>query len=248
MDVAPPVRERTADEWAALSREAGWKAHQRAQARIDSVLCGFPYCPEDLATVMPQARPAREELFDTRAGFDIYFDRVRVLLTKLENEDYGTSFALYLREKREARAKTKNAELEAKIVDVAPPMRERTADEWAALSREAGWKAHQRAQARIVSVLCGFPYCPEDLATGMHKHGLLEKLFDTRAGVDIYFDRVRVLLTKLENEDYGTSFALYLRFELRLTMPKIFEVTKAACKKYNCTLDRPGDAWIRGSF
>ena len=124
-------------------------------------------------------------------------------------------------------------------MDVAPPVRERTADEWAALSREAGWKAHQRAQARIDSVLCGFPYCPEDLATVMPQaRPAREELFDTRAGFDIYFDRVRVLLIKLENEGYGTSFALHLRFELRLTMPKIFEVTKAACKKYNRTLDR----------
>ena len=46
------------------------------------------------------------------------------------------------------------------------------------------------------------------------------------------------ILTRLENEDYGISFALYLRFELRLTLPKILEVTKAGCKRYVREIDR----------
>ena len=159
-------------------------------------------------------------------------------LTEAEASKESVEYLLFLAEKREQRAKAKNIELEAKLSDVAPATQERTADEWAMLSREARYKAHQRAQKRLDAIFSGHAYDPEDLATALHQHGLLEKLFDTHAGFDIYFDRVRKLMTKLEEEDYGTSFALYLRFELRLTMPKIFEVTKAACKQYNRETDR----------
>jgi hypothetical protein len=159
-------------------------------------------------------------------------------LTEAEASKESVEYLLFLAEKREQRAKAKNIELEAKLSDVAPATQERTADEWAMLSREARYKAHQRAQKRLDAIFSGHAYDPEDLATALHQHGLLEKLFDTHAGFDIYFDRVRKLMTKLEEEDYGVSFALYLRYELRLTMPKIFEVTKAACKLYNRETDR----------
>lgn len=46
------------------------------------------------------------------------------------------------------------------------------------------------------------------------------------------------MLARLEQEHYGVSFALYLRFELHLTLPKILEVTKSACKQYIRELDR----------
>ena len=159
-------------------------------------------------------------------------------LAGAEQEKDSTAMLLFLAEKRETRAKAKVATLTAKITDVAPPTRERTADEWAALSRDAKYKAHQREQKRFDSFLSSHAHCPEDLATVLSKHGLLEKLFDTHAGFDIYYDRVKALMLKLEHEDYGVSFALFLRFELKLTLSKILEVTKAGCKEYNRKLDR----------
>ena len=159
-------------------------------------------------------------------------------LAEVEKEKDSTAALPFLAEKREARAKAMVANLTAKVADIAPPTRERTADEWAALSRDVKYKAHQREQEHFDSFLSSHAYSPEKLATVLSKHSLLEKLFDTHAGFDIYYDRVKALMLKLEHEDYGVSFALFLRFELKLTLPKILEVTKAGCKEYIRKFDR----------
>ena len=95
---------------------------------------------------------------------------------KLSDADY----LLHLSGKREARAKERTAPLGARLEVVAPPTADRTADEWALLSREARWKAHQREQERVDSFLSSHNYCAEDLATVLDKRGMLLQIFDTR--------------------------------------------------------------------
>ena len=145
---------------------------------------------------------------------------------------------LLLSEKREARSKAAAAALKEKLGAVAPPTQERTPDEWAALSREANWRAHQRDQDRTNSFLGAHNYHPSDLGVVLAKRGLLAKVLGSPKGADLYFERTKQLLTRLEQEHYGIAFALYLRFELHLTMPKILEVTKAGCKRYKREEDK----------
>lgn len=74
-------------------------------------------------------------------------------LSEAEKRKNDAAWLLFLAEKREARAKEKNVQLHARIDEAAPRTCEWRADEWAALSREAAWKAHQRERARISAFL-----------------------------------------------------------------------------------------------
>ena len=219
------------DSHSAAAAATSLEADERAQAISTAADARAHLCAEE--TEAAAAVAGRAAIVAKQEALELSAD-----LAEAKTRLGDTAWLLFLAEKRETRAKAKNVELEAKVSEVAPSGRDMTADDWAALSRSARDTAHHRARRRIDSILCGHTYCPEDLATVLHQHNLLDKLFDTHAGFDIYFNRVRALMTTLENEHYGTSFALYLRFELRLTMPKIFEVTKAACKEYNRDADR----------
>ena len=101
-------------------------------------------------------------------------------LAEAEANLSDADYLLHLSGKREARAKEKNLSLEARLAVMAPPTADRTADEWASLSREARWKAHQREQERVDSFLSSHNYCAEDLATVLEKRGMLLQIFDTR--------------------------------------------------------------------
>ena len=101
-------------------------------------------------------------------------------LAEAEEKLADADYLLHLSGKREARGKEKNESLKAKLAVVAPPTADRTADEWASLSREARWKTHQREQDRFDSFLGSHDYCAEDLATVLDKRGMLLQIFDTR--------------------------------------------------------------------
>ena len=107
-------------------------------------------------------------------------------------------------------------------------------EEWAGLSREARWKAHQREQARIDCFLNSHTYCAADLAVVLSRHKLLDGvMFKTLEGFDLYFQKSKQVLDKLQTDHFGIPFALFLHFELHITLKKILQVTQAACKFYN---------------
>lgn len=54
----------------------------------------------------------------------------------------------------------------------------------------------------------------------------------TKPGFRIYFEKVQELMQRLEEEEFGRDFALFLHFEMHLTLPKILRITQAASKAY----------------
>ena len=60
----------------------------------------------------------------------------------------------------------------------------------------------------------------------------LEEMFDTPQLWGIHFARVAELVRRLEHDDFGESFGLFLHFEMHLTIDKIVRLTQAACKRF----------------
>ena len=57
-------------------------------------------------------------------------------------------------------------------------------------------------------------------------------------GFSIFFAAVKLLHTKLETDDFGVKFGLFLHFEMRLTLPKIQQIVEAACKTFHVGINR----------
>ncbi|KAL1520335.1 hypothetical protein AB1Y20_021925 [Prymnesium parvum] len=110
--------------------------------------------------------------------------------------------------RREAYSKEKASALQARINNIAPPTRDRTPEEWAALNAEARRQAQVRERKYLEGFWCSHSWRPEDVAASLDAAGMLEKLFDTKPGFNIYFDRVQQLMTKLEKEHFGEEFGL----------------------------------------
>lgn len=55
----------------------------------------------------------------------------------------------------------------------------------------------------------------------------------TRPGFRIYFTAVQQLMIQLEEVEFGRDFGLIMHFDMHLTLSKILQLTKAACKKFN---------------
>ena len=91
--------------------------------------------------------------------------------------------------------------------------RDRTADEWAALSRAARWKAQQRERAYLTDFLTSHEWRVEDIAAGLDELGLVGKLFDTQPFFSMHMERARKLVEKIEKDCYGETFGLYLHYE-----------------------------------
>ena len=147
-------------------------------------------------------------------------------------------YATMLAERREERAKSKAKRLEERLRRAEPISTLRSADEWARLSREAFWKACQRDRIYLKSIFSDSRFRMEDLAAVLADFDLLEKLLDSPAGFAAYYARVEKLVTIMERDDYGMNFALYLHYECHLTLPKILQITQAACKRYIRSTDR----------
>lgn len=175
-----------------------------------------------------EAKLAREEAIAAHA--EVNEIRIESDLAKR-----GQLLANRQAEKAEQKARDSQAKL-AKIIACHPTI-DRSVDEWAALSRSAAYKAGQRERAYLRAFLKSHSWRPEDIASALSAEGLLEPLFDTRDGFQIYFDKVKVVVQKLEQDDFGIAFGLFLRYEMRMTTDKILRLTQAACKQYHRSLD-----------
>ena len=147
-----------------------------------------------------------------------------------EEQLKSVAYALMLVTRREERAKVKVTRIKQKLEGGgASPT---TADEWLKCSREAQWKRSQRDRAAMEHFLSNPRFTPQDIAIVLAKLGLHTKLFDTPAFFEIYYDRVDDLMDGLETNDFGISLALYLHYEHHIPLPKILQMTQAACKRY----------------
>ena len=140
--------------------------------------------------------------------------------------------------RREQRAKTTAEALRKKLEKVAPPTRDRTPEERAALSRDAARQVAHRERLYLRSIFTAHEYSMDDLAVVLNELKLLTALFDTKSGFSIHFDKVEKLMVDVEKREFGNEFGLYLHYELHLTLAKILQLTQASCKSYHRVSDR----------
>lgn len=91
---------------------------------------------------------------------------------------------------------------------------------------------------RVKGIISSHNWRPDVLAPVLHSEGLIESLFDTKEGFDIFFSRVKELMKKLEEELFGTRLGLSLYYEFHLTLSKILAITQVASKSYQRDIDR----------
>ena len=138
------------------------------------------------------------------------------------------AWVLWDAERREARAKGKAEELQAKLDRLAPPTKDRTVDEWAALSDNARYVASLRERDHLLAFLTSHSWRHLDVADVLQTLGWVRPLFDCRPFFDVYFEKVGALMKHLEKEEFGVTFGLYLHYEARLTFSKILSVSHVA--------------------
>ena len=155
-------------------------------------------------------------------------------LLVVEKEADDAKWGLLLAGKREQRAKSKLAALEEKTKDLdRVATGERSIEDWAALNRDARYKAHQRERARFDAILAAHAFPPNDLAYVLQQRGLLEKLFDSPEGADIYFDRLQERISHIATSEYGMPLAMYMHYQLKIPIPTILTIDQAASKKFS---------------
>ena len=154
-------------------------------------------------------------------------------LLVVEREADEAKWGLLLAEKREKRAKIKLAKLEEKAKDVdVVATGDRSTEDWAALHREAAWKAHQREQGRFDAILAAHEFPPNDMAHVLQKRGLLEQIFDSPDGADIYFARLQERIHHISTVEYGMPLAMYMHYQLKIPISTILSIDQAASKKF----------------
>lgn len=183
---------------------------------------------ESAADARKEAQAARDEAIAAYAEVD-----------EIRKESDLAKQGQLLAQRQAEKAEKQARESKEKLAKIAAchPTTDRSVDEWAALGRCATYKAGQRERGYLRAFLQSHSWRPEDIAGALSAEGLLEPLFDTREGFQSYFDKVKVLVQKLEQEDFGIAFGLFLRYEMRMTTDKILRMTQAACKRYVSSKD-----------
>lgn len=145
-----------------------------------------------------------------------------------------SEWAAKLTARREERAKAQVSALSEKLKTVAPATCHRSPEEWASLKGWARYKAAQREVAHIKSFLSSHDWRAEDIAKALSDMdtGLVQALLDTKPFFSIYFGRVGEMMKRLEKEHFGIEFGLMLHYDMRLTLPKIVQLTQAASKHF----------------
>jgi len=91
----PVAASRSSDEWAELQHDARRKVAQVERGSIRGFLQQHSWRPVDLADVLAELG-LLQGIFDTPAGWRIYFAKVKALHAHLELQDFGIRFGLYL--------------------------------------------------------------------------------------------------------------------------------------------------------
>jgi hypothetical protein len=110
----------------------------------------------------------------------------------------------------------------------------RSAEEWAQLSRAAAHKAQQREREWLRTALAGHAWRPVDIAVVLNEFNdtYVESLMGTPIFQKVFIAQVQQLMQRLEKEHFGIAFGMFLHFEMRMTMDKILRLTQAASKVY----------------
>ena len=138
-----------------------------------------------------------------------------------------------------ARAKSTSVKLAARLKELEPLADGRSSDEWSGLRQEARWKAGQRERASIRSFLASHPWRLDDIADVMDELGWMRPLINkTKAGWRNFFALVKPLHAKLQDDDYGVRFGLFLHFEMKLSLAKLQQIVDGGCKEYHKAIDR----------
>ena len=132
------------------------------------------------------------------------------------------------------RAKGRAETLEQRVMELGTCPKSYSPEEWAEMSAAARRQARHRDMTYLRGLLESHPFKPADIATVLANMNLLESiLFKCREGFDLYFTAVSKLMKKLEEEDFGESFALFLHYELRMPLPLIHRLVQAASKRFD---------------
>lgn len=159
-------------------------------------------------------------------------------LKEAEKARDDADWAAKLADLRAKRARAETSKLKEKLDAVAPPVKSRTVDEWAKLSHDARRKAAQREREHLASFFASHKWRAQDIAAVLESLGWVADVAETRPFYDVLFHKVRELMTQLEKEHYGMTFALFLHYDLHLTLPKILSISQAASKRYVAVDDR----------
>ena len=140
------------------------------------------------------------------------------------------------------------------------PTNVRSVDEWATLGYEARRKAGQRHRAWLKRYLETNSFRSCDIADVLDSLGLVEPLAKTKPFFNIHFFEVRALMKSLEEEHFGLAFGLFMHYDMRLTMPKLLQVSRwrrrsttttptGTCRSPYCTTpsSRMKSSWCRDS-
>ena len=151
---------------------------------------------------------------------------------------------IYLRDRKLNRAARRQAELASKVVRV--PC-ERSADQWATLSRDAALKAQTRERTYLSNFLQSHPWRGKDICAALaaaviesdddQTTSLLTEVFAAKEAQSLHVAAVDKIVSQMESNDLGMSFALFLHFEMHLTLDKIARIVNAGGKIYKPTLD-----------
>ena len=193
---------------------------------------------EEAADAAEEAETARQDAMDERDAAD-------AARSELDNDRYSRKLV----DRQLEYTKSKAEKLKARLDKFASMGGDRSADEWSALSREARLKAHSRERASLHAFLTAHQWQASDLAFVCDQLGYFEEMFETKQGWRIYFGKVKQLHSKLEHEDFGVPFGLFLHFDMKLTFADLQRIHDAGCKKYNRKEDRSKKSmWLANKF
>ena len=157
---------------------------------------------------------------------------------EIEEVRRRAQYDIMLADRQATRAKERAARLAERLGQCIAPHEDRTADAWAALSREAKRKAVYRRRAYLKGIFTSHEWCMADVAHVLAGLGHLDKLFNTPEVFGKHFDCVAALVKRMEQEQFGIPFGLYLHCDMHLTHDKILQLVQAGCQKYTKSADR----------
>jgi hypothetical protein len=211
--------------------------HQMETARVRSEL-EIEEAGRQASVAEERAIAAECQAATARRDADAEREAARLAMEDADLSNYQTK----LLQRQIDRAKSKADKIELQLQQLAPTIQHlsanRSADEWQALHADAKRKAEQRERDTLRRTLSATAWRPACLADVLDELGILTQLFNTRQGWRIYFGKVKVLHTKLEKDDFGIRFGLFLHIELRIPLAKIQLCVEAACKEYHRNLNR----------
>ena len=209
------------------------KAEERIAINLQDEIEGRLHVVEsDAAQAVEAADEARQEAIEEANEAAAEAERA-----KEESEELKISTAkdIDLLSRQLKRAHRKAKALEERVV-LAPG--DRTLEEWAALSREARAKAVTRERTYLANFMASHEWRCDDLAFVLSQAGLLEGIFLSKEMQDLHVKAVDLVLRRMETEGLGISFALFLHFDLKLTLSKISSIVNAGGKSYKVLIDR----------